>query len=229
MIGEDPDPKKVYGPKGGHPIEEVVMTYTKPSPLSFMGINNMNAFHSSEDRFAAGIRGSKAALATEKFEKNFAFAIGTFGTGGTNLFASAGWVAFDTYMSYQDEETQEAVGKVQLAAMLFQMRKGNFSSLPKIGKKLDFVFGKATGRLHNIQRSTTMERQLNAIGIFDNEGGRNYLKAHLSEVFNDITNILSKESGFVTKESVLMGPSGGLKMQSVWNGDELITIKLMEK
>ncbi|EJL68057.1 DUF6443 domain-containing protein [Chryseobacterium populi] len=132
MIGEDPDPKKIYGPKGGYPIEEVVMTYTKPSPLSFMGINNMNAFHASEDRFAAGIRGSKAALATEKFEKNLAFAMGTFGMGGSNLLASAGWAAFDTYMSYQDEDTQGAVANVQLLAMLIQVRHGNLSKVSSV-------------------------------------------------------------------------------------------------
>jgi hypothetical protein len=126
MVGEDPDPKKIYGPKGGKLIEEVVMTYKKPSPLSFMGISNMNAFHASQDRYAMAIRGSKAALATEKFEKNLAFAMGTFGMGGSNLLASAGWATLDTYMSYQDEKTQGAVGKVQLAAILLVIaRKGN--------------------------------------------------------------------------------------------------------
>jgi RHS repeat-associated protein len=113
MVGEDPDPKKIYGPKGGKLIEEVVMTYKKPSPLSFMGISNMNAFHASQDRYATAIRSSKAALATEKVEKNIAFAIGTFGMGGSNLLASAGWATLDTYMSYQDEKTQGAVGKIK--------------------------------------------------------------------------------------------------------------------
>lgn len=144
MIGEDPDPKKIYGPKGGQPIEEVVMTYTKPSSLSFIGINNMNAFHASEDRFAAGIRGSKAAIATEKFEKNLAFAMGTFGMGGTNLFASAAWATFDTYMSYQDEETQDKVGTIQLMAIIAQVSHGNASGVNKlinIGKQGKHIVG----------------------------------------------------------------------------------------
>ncbi|MCC5945592.1 MAG: hypothetical protein JJT94_11710 [Bernardetiaceae bacterium] len=104
--------------------------------------------------------------------------------------------------------------------------RGN-SLVPNIGKKLDFVFGKATGRLHNIQRSTAMQRQLNSIGIFDNEIGRSYLNSHLGKVLNNSKNILSSKDGFITRESLLMGLNGGLKMQSVWKGQDLITIKLM--
>lgn len=101
------------------------------------------------------------------------------------------------------------------------------SLVPNIDKKLDFVFGKATGSLHNIQRSTTMQRQLNRIGIFDNAAGRSYLNGHLGKVLNNSKSILSSEGGFITRESLLMGPNGGLKMQSVWKGRDLITIKLM--
>lgn len=102
----------------------------------------------------------------------------------------------------------------------------NSSMVPNIGRKLDFVFGKATGRLHNIQRSTTMNRQLNSIGIFDNAEGRSLLNGHLGSVLNKSEGVLS-EGGFVTRESLLMGPNGGLKMESVWKGQDLITIKLM--
>lgn len=153
MIGEDPDPKKIYGPKGGHPIEEVVMTYTKPSPLSFMGINNMNAFHASEDRFAAGIRGSKAALATEKFEKNLGYAMITFGMGGSNLLASAGWATLDAVADYQDPEDQEAIQKVQLAVMLIQLKHGNVKGLKNLASEAEEVAKKlpaldGTGKVH---------------------------------------------------------------------------------
>jgi hypothetical protein len=40
-----------------------------------------------------------------------------------------------------------------------------------LGKKLDYVFGKAKGSIHNVERSVDMERQLNRIGIFDNAEG----------------------------------------------------------
>ncbi|WP_345231342.1 hypothetical protein, partial [Olivibacter ginsenosidimutans] len=41
-----------------------------------------------------------------------------------------------------------------------------------IGTKLEYVFGKATGSAHNIERSTGMLRQLESVGIFDNAAGR---------------------------------------------------------
>ncbi|CAA7195187.1 RHS repeat domain-containing protein [Chryseobacterium potabilaquae] len=87
--GQEGEPKLDPNARGGDnnpaPIQEIVMTSTKPSSLSFMAINNMNAYHASEDRLAAGIRGSKVALVTEKFERNLAFTIGTFMMGGSNL------------------------------------------------------------------------------------------------------------------------------------------------
>ncbi|RNA62004.1 RHS repeat-associated core domain-containing protein [Chryseobacterium nematophagum] len=153
MIGEDPDPKKIYGPKGGQPIEEVVMTYTKPSPLSFMGINNMDAYHASQDRLAAGIRGSKAALATEKFEKNLGYAMVTFGMGGSNLLASAGWATLEAVADYQDTEDQESIQKVQLAVMLIQLKHGNVKGLQNLASEAEEVAKKlpaldATGKVH---------------------------------------------------------------------------------
>lgn len=71
----------------------------------------------------------KAALATEKFERNLAFTMGTFLMGGSNLVASAGWDTLDAVVDYQDQETQEAVGAIQLAAVLFQLKKGNISGI----------------------------------------------------------------------------------------------------
>ncbi|GAB0157662.1 hypothetical protein CHRYSEOSP005_29420 [Chryseobacterium sp. Alg-005] len=139
MIGEcDKCPKDIEPNKPGgvnNPIlipEVVIQAPLKPSSLSFMGISNMNAFHNSQDRLASAINNSKAALATEKFEENLAQGIGTFMTGGSNLLASAGWTALDTYVSYQDEETQNAVGAVQLMAVFVQLRKGNVSGIKKL-------------------------------------------------------------------------------------------------
>ena len=45
------------------------------------------------------------------------------------------------------------------------------SELPNIGDKLKYVSGKATGNAHNEIRSKEMLRQLNSIGILDNNGG----------------------------------------------------------
>ncbi len=145
MIGEDPDPKKIYGPKGGYPIEEVVIQAPlKPikshdASLSWMGINSLDAYHASEDRLATAIRNSKAALATEKFERNLAFAMGTFMMGGSNILASAGWATLDTIIDYQDPEDQEAIQVVQLAAIGFQLKHGNVKGLQNLVDEVDEV------------------------------------------------------------------------------------------
>ena len=56
------------------------------------------------------------------------------------------------------------------------------------GEKLTYLFGKATGSLHNIERSTDMARQLARIGIFDmQQVGRYYegIWEKFSIVFKD--------------------------------------------
>lgn len=127
MIGEEDPPKKGSTPDNPIDIGEIKLTKNvSDSKLSFMGIQSLSAYHGSQDRLAFGIRNSKAALATEKFERNLAFAMGTFGTGGGNLLASAGWVAFDSWLSYQEESLQDKVAQIQMAALvLVVVRKGN--------------------------------------------------------------------------------------------------------
>ena len=68
---------------------------------------------------------------------------------------------------------------------LMSFRKTKVSSeLPVLGNKLNYLFGKATGSLHNVERSTGMLRQLQSIGIFDNVYGNAYLRAHLGRIYN---------------------------------------------
>ncbi|WP_438422230.1 hypothetical protein [Aquimarina macrocephali] len=74
-----------------------------------------------------------------------------------------------------------------------------------------------------------MQRQLSSIGVFDNASGRTYLSGHLGKVLNTPGSILSSEGGFITRESLLMGPNGGLMMQSIWKEEDLITIILKGK
>ncbi len=95
-----------------------------------------------------------------------------------------------------------------------------------LGRKLDYVFGKATGAVHNIERSTDMLRQLNSIGIFDNAVGRSLLRGHLRAVFQNTKGIL-QDNGRYLRESLLMGPNGALKVESIWERNKLITIKLL--
>ncbi|EUJ33935.1 hypothetical protein MFLO_01915 [Listeria floridensis FSL S10-1187] len=72
---------------------------------------------------------------------------------------------------------------------------------PEIGNKLDYLFGKAKGNKHNIQRSQTMQSELSKIGIYDTPSNRELLNNHLKNVVNDSSNILKTESrSYIAKE-----------------------------
>jgi RHS repeat-associated protein len=99
---------------------------------------------------------------------------------------------------------------------------------PDLGGKLNYMFGQATGSLHNIQRSQDMLRQIQRIGLSDNAVTRQYLTDHFAEVVNSTSNVVkTRENGRVLRESLLMGPNGALKVESIWEGTKLITMKLL--
>ncbi|MBC2256444.1 hypothetical protein HCB46_13405 [Listeria ivanovii] len=50
---------------------------------------------------------------------------------------------------------------------------------------MDYVFGKATGSKHNIERSAEMKQKLNGIGIFDNLSEREVVQKNLTEAFEN--------------------------------------------
>jgi RHS repeat-associated protein len=101
--------------------------------------------------------------------------------------------------------------------------------VPKIGRKLDYFFGRATGSAHNIERSRSMLRTLRRIGINDTATGRVYLREHFAKVLNDPTNIVKvQRNSRVVKESLLMGPKGGVKVRSIWEGAKLITATFLK-
>lgn len=95
------------------------------------------------------------------------------------------------------------------------------------GKKLEYVFGNATGTKHNIDRSIAMEKQLNSIGIFDNKAGREIVQDNLTKAFNDPSSILKvQENGRIVRESLLSGPNGLVKVESIWEDAKLITVQI---
>ena len=95
------------------------------------------------------------------------------------------------------------------------------------GKKLEYIFGNATGTSHNVERSIAMEKQLNSIGIFDNEAGREIVEDNLSEALNKPTSILKvQDNDRIVRESLLSGPNGAVKIESIWEGAKLITIQI---
>lgn len=107
-------------------------------------------------------------------------------------------------------------------------KKITLSHIPQVGNKLEYVFGKATGNLHNIQRSVDLQRKVNSIGIYDNENGRKIILDALSRTLNDKTSIKeSLRDGRTLRESLLVGPQGVLKMETIWDGEKLITVKIL--
>lgn len=92
---------------------------------------------------------------------------------------------------------------------------------------MEYVFGNATGNKHNIDRSIAMKRQLNSVGIFDNETGRKLVLEKLTKTFNNTSSILkTQDNGRIVRKSLLKGPNGVLKVESIWDGEKLITVKL---
>jgi len=73
-----------------------------------------------------------------------------------------------------------------------------------------------------------MLRQMERIGLPDNPSTRKILEDHFTKVLNDPNNISWIQApGRIVKESLLMGPRGGVKAESIWDGTRLITVKLL--
>ncbi len=95
---------------------------------------------------------------------------------------------------------------------------------PNIGRKLEYFLGQASGSAHNIARSRQMLQQLESVGLHDNAATRRYLTEHLTEVYKNRSSIsLIQENGRVVRESLLMGPHGVVKFETVWERNRLIT------
>ena len=100
-------------------------------------------------------------------------------------------------------------------------------AVENLGKKLDYPLGKAAGSAHNLQRSADMLRQLESIGLPDSAATRRLLSDHLTEVLNNPSNIVRiQENRRIVRESLLMGPKGGVKLETVWERNKLITVHI---
>ena len=94
----------------------------------------------------------------------------------------------------------------------------------ELGNKTDFLLGRATGSAHNIERSQAMLKQFERIGLFDNSATRTLIKEHLAETLKEPTSIAKQlDAGRVLRESLISGPNGHLKIESIWEGNKLIT------
>lgn len=68
------------------------------------------------------------------------------------------------------------------------------------------------------------------IGLQDTPASRLYMERWLNKVLNDAKNIVEVgKNGRTVREALLAGPLGVLKVETVWDGAKLITIKLLGK
>ena len=105
------------------------------------------------------------------------------------------------------------------------MFKVNTDNTSIIRNKLEYLFGNATGRQHNITCSHNMALDLKGIRIMDNRIGREAVKENLIKVYNDSSSIIRTREHFnpydnvtynvTERESFLMGISNGVKLESV--------------
>ncbi len=126
-----------------------------------------------------------------------------------------------------EAKTWAIVGLILLAVPSDEVAKLIKTIIPDLGRKLDFIFGKATGSQHNIQRSRDMLRQLQRIGLNDTVANRAYLEEHLTKVLNDPSSIREVKNGRTIRESLLMGPKGGCKLVTIWEGNKLLTVYIL--
>lgn len=65
--------------------------------------------------------------------------------------------------------------------------------------------------------------QLSKIGIHDNAIGRQRLNNHFNNVFLSNQSYILEANGRIAINSLLAGPSGFRGVQSIWEGNKLIT------
>lgn len=99
---------------------------------------------------------------------------------------------------------------------------------PNLGDKLDYAFW-IVSNMKDQRRALNMKATLWRIWIFDTSQGRTLLYEHLTRVLNTNGNIISisgqaGRAGRVTKQSLLKGPFGFARVESIWEGDKLITL-----
>ena len=71
-----------------------------------------------------------------------------------------------------------------------------------------------------------MLKEINRIGISDNESGRTYVAQKIIEAYHNAKPII-QEGGRCVREILIMGPNGGAKLETIWEGVKLITVKII--
>ncbi len=139
----------------------------------------------------------------------------------------------------QQKMQSQTVGSTLSGSTDLVPKSNKSGSNADLGNKLDYLFGKASGDNHNINRSKAMQAELQKIGIHNTPSGKEYISNHLNDVLKDPTNISNVETRSytikelpdkpvvkytaTTRESLLMGPGGAVMVKSIWNGNRLLT------
>ena len=96
--------------------------------------------------------------------------------------------------------------------------------IAQLGSKLNFLFGQSGGA--NFARSEGMRAALQQVGLNDTIENRVLVSENLTNALNNTGSIVSRTGDRVVRESLLMGPTGGVKLQSIWENTKLITVKV---
>lgn len=94
----------------------------------------------------------------------------------------------------------------------------------ELGNKLDFLFGKSGGK--NAARSQGMQAELSKVGIYDTPESRSMVADNLRKTLADDSSIVRSSEGRDIRESLIAAPGGMVKMESIWEGNKLITMKI---
>ena len=97
---------------------------------------------------------------------------------------------------------------------------------PRVGsqiddKKFDYLFGRATGRQHNLARTNQNALEMKRLGIPDTPEGHAMLRSHLDNVVQENSNIIrafnNEWGSFEVRESLFAGLSGKFSnFESTW-------------
>ncbi|MCE7874375.1 hypothetical protein DYH09_28945 [bacterium CPR1] len=106
--------------------------------------------------------------------------------------------------------------------------------VPRVGRKLDYLFGMANPAnaataergAYNVQRSKSMLIELQKIGINNTKENRKYVYDAIEKTLNTADSIVAADAKSTTRETLLYGPKGAVKLITVWDNTTLITVKV---
>ena len=153
-------------------------------------------------------------------------ATGVVAVGAVGAYVGYNYVGVPLANSLFGPDTLPTMAADPAIAQLYKRAKAK----QKIVEKLQYMFGKATGAQHNLDRSAEMYQSLKKIGIFDTPKNRRYLTQYLLGVMSNPSNIEKiQPNGSIVRDSLLMGPRGGVKLQTIWRGNMLLTFNIFRQ